>query len=167
MQFHTLVKQKAYGVAHPSVARALANLGAAWFYLGKYENAVGLLERAQAIDLNTFGAAHPQAGANLNQLGRCYHSLGQVSLVFCYSFCSAGSFVFVICLVSHLSSVFSPSFPFYSTRAPCCVCARLLPSAALPWAPITRLLQAHSSGSQLHRTVRCASKCPRRVYTFI
>jgi len=55
------IDRAVYGDQHPSVARDLNNLGAAYFALGQQEKAKDYFQESYDIKLKFFGAEHPSS----------------------------------------------------------------------------------------------------------
>jgi Tfp pilus assembly protein PilF len=72
------MKETAYGLDHPRVARTVANLGNVQRLLGELSAARRSLERALAIDEATHGPDHPEVAKTLGNLGILQSELGEL-----------------------------------------------------------------------------------------
>lgn len=71
------LREQALGPDHPSVARALCDLGSLYQDHGRYDRAEPLHKRSLAIWERSFGPNHPDVAEALNELGRMYDDQGR------------------------------------------------------------------------------------------
>lgn len=70
------IREKTLGDQHPDIADNLYDLGALYYFSGRYEDVKPLWEKALAIREKTLGSEHPDVAESLHSLGVLGYTLG-------------------------------------------------------------------------------------------
>ena len=72
----TSIRERLYGLEHPSTAASYNNIGFVYNLLGDYDKALEYYSKALAIREKVLGREHPSTATSYNNIGSVYDSIG-------------------------------------------------------------------------------------------